>query len=108
MEDWEEVTSGRPSFSLTNPVENIPRQNFMARMPLMVPVSYLGIVSVMLIEFRIGDIPKENTTKSNEQSNNDCRGSRARGIIRPLQSEAHCRYRRWNEMRKSNQSKRVE
>ena len=39
MEDWEEVTSGRPSLGLTNPVENISRHFFMARIPLIVPVS---------------------------------------------------------------------
>ena len=41
MEDWEEVTSGRPSLGLTYPVENISRHFFMAKIPLIVPVSYL-------------------------------------------------------------------
>jgi hypothetical protein len=35
----------------------------------------------------VGHIPEENTTECNEQSNHNSRGSRAHGIIWPLQSE---------------------
>ena len=35
------------------------------------------------------DIPEENTAKGHKKTNDDSRGSRAHGIIRLLQREAH-------------------
>lgn len=93
MEDWVEVTSGRPSFGLVWPVEKVSRQYFMARMPLMVPVSYLArSARERKLERSRKNIPKQHTSEGDEETDDNGRRGRADGIVGLLQCEAHVGY----------------
>ena len=73
--DWDAVTLRWPVLS-TKPVENWSSQKDMARMPLIVPVSYLFVYirrGAKLYSYGEGIygfyIPKQNTAEGNEHAN---------------------------------------
>jgi tetrahydromethanopterin S-methyltransferase subunit F len=71
VEDCEAVMLRSPELSL-KPVENSRSQYFMARMPPIVPVSYLfgTLISVRSVEGSCTvELPKQNTTKCYEKTN---------------------------------------
>jgi len=90
---WEAVVFKWPVLSLY-PVENLSCQYGIARMPLIVPVSYLSVESVICILHDAWwiiclNIPEEHPTKGDEHADQDGGPWFPRSAFRLLQTETH-------------------